>query len=156
MSAATVLRGIRREPDHFKEHELEPTYVRLLHIISSIFLEKKWKRWSRLTPAATIFQDGMKRPQLIAPGSLNRMLQAAEAAWHRKDFQECLETLERASRLAPANTGILLQLGRVHGLRYDYAAAERCFEQALRLAPQKTGMLTAIAEHCQNFRNPDH
>jgi tetratricopeptide (TPR) repeat protein len=96
----------------------------------------------------------MKRPQLIAPGSLNRMLQAAEAAWHRKDFQECLETLERASRLAPANTGILLQLGRIHGLRYDFAAAERCFEQALRLAPQKTGMLTAIAEKCQNFRNP--
>jgi len=43
----------------------------------------------------------MKRPQLIPPGSLNRMLQAAEAAWERKDFQECLETLDRASRLAP-------------------------------------------------------
>jgi tetratricopeptide (TPR) repeat protein len=96
----------------------------------------------------------MKRPQLIAPGSLNRMLQAAEAAWERKDFQECLETLDRASRLAPANTGILLQLGRIHGLRYDYAAAERCFEQALRLAPRKIEMLTAIADKCQSFRNP--
>jgi tetratricopeptide (TPR) repeat protein len=45
-------------------------------------------------------------------------------------------------------------LGRIHGLRYDYAAAERCFEQALRLAPRKAEMLTAIAEKCQNFRNP--
>ncbi len=96
----------------------------------------------------------MKRAQLIASGSLNRMLQAAEAAWHRKDFQECLETLERASRLAPANADILLQLGRIHGLRYDYAAAERRFEQALRLAPRKVQLLTAIAEKCQNFRNP--
>ena len=96
----------------------------------------------------------MKRPQLIAPGSLNRMLQVAEAAWERKDFQECLDTLDRASRLAPANTGILLQLGRIHGLRYDYAAAERCFDQALRLAPKKAEMLTAIAEKCQSFRNP--
>jgi tetratricopeptide (TPR) repeat protein len=97
----------------------------------------------------------MKRPQLIAAGSLNRMLQVAEAAWNRKDFQECIETLERASRLAPSNTGILLRLGRFHGLRYDYAAAERCFEQALRLAPRKVEMLTAIADQCQNFRNPD-
>jgi tetratricopeptide (TPR) repeat protein len=96
----------------------------------------------------------MKRPQLIAPGSLNRMLQAAEAAWHRKDFQECLETLQRAHHLAPANTGILLQLGRIHGLQYDYVAAENCFEQALRLAPKKTPMLKAIADSCQNFRNP--
>ena len=97
----------------------------------------------------------MKRPQLIAPGSLNRMLQAAEAAWHRKDFPECLETLERAHQLAPANVDILLQLGRIHGLRYDYAAAEKCFEQALRIAPRKTPVLTIIAARCQNFRNPE-
>src|SRR5271154_3840349 len=96
----------------------------------------------------------MKRP-LVAAGSLNRMLQAAEAAWHRKNFQESIETLQNASRLAPSNAGILLRLGRFHGLRYDYAAAERCFEQALRFSPHKTEMLTAIADHCQNFRNPD-
>ena len=95
----------------------------------------------------------MKRPPLVASGSLNRMIQAAEAAWQRKDFQECLETLESASRLAPSNAGILLQLGRIYGLRYDYAAAERCFEQALRFAPRKTEMLTAIVDHCHNFRN---
>ena len=96
----------------------------------------------------------MKRAPLIASGSLNRMLQSAEAAWNLKDFQKCIETLESASRLAPSNIGILLQLGRIHGLRYDYAAAERCFEQALRFAPKKTEALTAIADHCQNFRNP--
>src|ERR1700733_5207683 len=97
----------------------------------------------------------MKRPQLISQGSLNRMLQDAEAAWERKDFQECIETLESASRRAPANDGILLQLGRIHGLRYDYAAAERCFERALRFATRKTEMLAVIADHCQNFRNPE-
>ena len=97
----------------------------------------------------------MKRPPAVAPGSLQRRLQEAEAAWGRKDFAACLATLESARRLAPANTGIILQLGRIHGLRYDYAAAERGFEQARRLAPGKTAMLTAIADHCQNFRNPE-
>ena len=97
----------------------------------------------------------MKRAPLIASGSLNRMLQSAEAAWNLKDFQKCIEMLESASRLAPSNGGILLQLGRIHGLRYDYAAAERCFEQALRFAPKKTEMLTAIVDHCEKFRNPD-
>ncbi len=58
----------------------------------------------------------MKRQPLIAPGSLNRMLQAAKAAWERSDFQQSIELLERASRLAPANSGILLQLGRSYGL----------------------------------------
>ena len=95
----------------------------------------------------------MKRPTLIASGSLDRLLQAAEAAWGRKDFSECIETLQRASHLAPSNTDILLRLGQVQGLRYDYVAAERCFEQALRIAPRKTEMLTAIVNHCQNFRN---
>ena len=95
----------------------------------------------------------MKRPSLVATGSLNRMLQATETEWQRKHFQECIEMLERASRLAPSNTGILLRLGRFQGLRYNFAAAERCFEQALRLAPRKTEMLTAIADHCQNFSN---
>src|SRR6185369_1403907 len=97
----------------------------------------------------------MKRSGLIATGSLNRMLQSAEAAWQRKDFQECLETLENASLLAPSNAAILLQLGRIHGLSHDYAAAENCFERALRFAPRKIEMLMTVADHCQNFRNPD-
>ncbi|MGD1087639.1 MAG: sulfotransferase [Verrucomicrobiota bacterium] len=97
----------------------------------------------------------MRRTPITSPGSLKQLLQAAEAARERMDFQTCIKTLQTASRLAPANVGVLLQLGRIHGLRYDYTAAERSFEQALRFAPRKTEMLTAIAEHCQNFRNPD-
>jgi tetratricopeptide (TPR) repeat protein len=96
----------------------------------------------------------MKRQTIIASGSIDRMLQAAEAAWERGDFPVCIEMLQRASNLAPSNTGILLRLGRIHGLRYDYAAAELCFEQALRFAPKKIEMLTAIADQCENFRNP--
>ncbi len=83
------------------------------------------------------------------------MLRAAEAAWERKDFQECIETLTSASRRAPSNAGLLLQLGRIHGLRYNYVAAEHCFEQALRFAPRKTEMFAAVADSCQNFRSPD-
>jgi tetratricopeptide (TPR) repeat protein len=109
----------------------------------------------RMTWKLSLPDYNMKPAQLISPGTLNRMLQAAEAAWERKDFKECIETLESASRRAPANASVLLQLGRIHGLHYDYAAAENCFERALRFAPRKTEMLTAIADHCQNFRNPD-
>jgi Tfp pilus assembly protein PilF len=97
----------------------------------------------------------MKRPPSAPAGLLNRRLQEAEAAWARKDFQQCIETLQSARRLAPANPDIILQLGRIHGLRYDYAAAERCFEQARRLAPGKTEMLTAVANYCRDFRNPE-
>jgi tetratricopeptide (TPR) repeat protein len=96
----------------------------------------------------------MKRPTLVATGSLNRILEGAKAAWERKDFSESIETLESARRLAPSNTFIHLQLGRFHGLRYNYAAAENCFEQALRIAPKKIEMLATIADFSRDFRNP--
>jgi tetratricopeptide (TPR) repeat protein len=85
----------------------------------------------------------MKRPQLISPGSLNRMLAGADEAWQRRDFQQSIELLERASRLDPANSRILLHLGRSYGLRYRSADAERCFEKAVRVAPNKAEMLAA-------------
>ena len=95
----------------------------------------------------------MKRPQLVSPGSLNRMLQAANEAWSSCDFQQCLEQLERASRLDPANARILMQLGQSYGLRYDYAAAERCFEKAVRVAPNKTEALATAGRLSAEFAN---
>jgi tetratricopeptide (TPR) repeat protein len=97
----------------------------------------------------------MKRPQLVSKGSLARMLQAAREARDRKDYQQNIELLERASRLDPANALILLQLGRAYGLRYDYAAAERCFEKAIRVAPKKTEALGAAGMYCRDFRKPN-
>ncbi len=97
----------------------------------------------------------MKRPTLVSQGTLNRILQAAEQAWHQKDFQQNIELLERASRLDPANTGILFQLGRMQGLRFDYAAAERCFERAIRLSPRKTEAMSMAGAHSRDFRNPE-
>jgi tetratricopeptide (TPR) repeat protein len=93
----------------------------------------------------------MKRPQLIAQGSLNRMLQAANEAWQRGDFQQHFELLERASRLDPANTRILMQLGQSYGRRYDYAAAERCFEKAARVAANKAETLTTAGRLATDF-----
>ena len=97
----------------------------------------------------------MKRRTLVSQGALNRLLQAAEQAWHRKDFQQNLELLERASRMDPANTGILLQLGRMHGLRYDYTAAERCLERAIRLAPRRTETIALAGAYCRDLRNAE-
>ena len=96
----------------------------------------------------------MKPPTPIASNPLERILRAADAAWDRRDFPDCIGMLQRASHLDPSNPEILLRLGHIQGLCYDYAAAERCFEQALRLASRKGVMLTAIAEHCRDFRNP--
>ena len=97
----------------------------------------------------------MKHQTIIAAGSLQRMIETAEAAWRKKDFSEAIETLERASRLAPSDLAILVRLGLKHGLRYDYAAAEQCFERALRIAPpnSRTDLLTSIAEQSNFFRN---
>ena len=81
------------------------------------------------------------------------MLQAAGKAWNRKNFEQGIEILERASRLDPANAGILLDLGRMYGLRYDYAAAERCFEKAVRIAPKKTEALVAAGQQSRDFGN---
>jgi tetratricopeptide (TPR) repeat protein len=107
---------------------------------------------SRMT--ASIIWADMKRPQLVPQGSLNRILQASEEAWSRRDFQQAIDHLERATRLAPANCQILLQLGRVYGLRCNYAAAEKCFEKAIRVAPNKTEMLATVAERATDF--PSH
>ena len=68
-----------------------------------------------------MIQCDMKRAQLVPQGSLNRILQAAEDAWNRRDFQQTIDQLERAKdRLDPCQfCQVLLQLGRVYGLRYD-------------------------------------
>lgn len=81
------------------------------------------------------------------------MLQAAEEAWNRKDFQQGIDVLERASQMDPANSGILLQLGRAYGLRYDYAAAGRCFEKAIRIAPKKIDAMANAGKLSIDFAN---
>jgi tetratricopeptide (TPR) repeat protein len=95
----------------------------------------------------------MKRPQLVSQGTLNRLLNSADDARNRHEFQESVEILERASRLDPANTQILLNLGQAHGINFDYAAAERSFEKAIRLAPKKTEALAAAASRALGFGN---
>jgi tetratricopeptide (TPR) repeat protein len=95
----------------------------------------------------------LKRPLLISKGSLDRMLKTVGEAWDRKDFQQAIEIMERASRLNPSNVGIQLDLARLHGLRYDSAAAERCFEKAARMSPNKTETLAIAGLQCRDFGN---
>ena len=95
----------------------------------------------------------MKRPQLVSQGTLARLLNTADEARNRHEFQQCVEILERASRLDPANINILLNLGHAHGNNFDYSAAERCFEKAIRLAPKKTETLAGAALRARDFGN---
>jgi len=93
----------------------------------------------------------LKRQRLVSKSTLSRLLQTAAESWKRKDFQQCIDTLERASQLDPANAEVLQDLGGVYGKRYDYAAAERCFEKAVRVAPQKTKALMVAGDKCRDF-----
>jgi tetratricopeptide (TPR) repeat protein len=96
----------------------------------------------------------MKRPQLVSRGTVNRMLQAADEAWIRRDFQQSIDLLERATRLDPANPLVQMNLGRFYGLRYDYAAAERCFEKAIRVASNKAEAFTEAGKRSREFDTP--
>ncbi|HXR06596.1 MAG TPA: sulfotransferase [Candidatus Acidoferrum sp.] len=95
----------------------------------------------------------LKRQTLVSQGSLSRMLQAAMESWQRRDFQQSIEILERASRLDPANSRVLLDLGGFYGKRYDPAAAERCFEKAVRVAPRKAEALVTAGQQSRDFGN---
>lgn len=95
----------------------------------------------------------LKRQSLVSQGTLARLLNTAEEARNRREFQQCIEILERASRLDPANVTLLLNLGHAHGNNYDYPAAERCFERAIRLAPKKAEALAGAALRARDFGN---
>jgi tetratricopeptide (TPR) repeat protein len=101
---------------------------------------------------ATIL-GGMKRPQLISKGSLARLLQSADEARNRGDFDTCVELLERVSRLDPGNPNFLLNLGHARGNNYDYAKAEEAFERAIRLSPRKTEAYIAAGLRARDFGN---
>jgi tetratricopeptide (TPR) repeat protein len=79
------------------------------------------------------------------------MFQEAAEAWKRQEYQQTIETLERAARLDPANVSIQLDLGRAYGLRYSYSEAERCLEKAIRVAVRKVEAMTEAGRRCQEF-----
>jgi tetratricopeptide (TPR) repeat protein len=93
----------------------------------------------------------MKRQRFVSQGSLSRMFQEAAEAWKRQDYQQSIETLERAAKLDPAHAGIQLDLARAYGMRYDYSGAERCLEQAVRVASRKVDTLTEAGQRCVEF-----
>ena len=95
----------------------------------------------------------MRRPQLISKGTVNRLLQTADEARSRGDFQGVVEALERASRLDPANIALLLHLGHAYGSYFDYAAAERAFDRAIRIAPNKAEVLSMAGMRARDFGN---
>ncbi|NOS68884.1 MAG: hypothetical protein HOP33_03045 [Verrucomicrobia bacterium] len=97
----------------------------------------------------------MKRQRLVSQGSLSRMFQEAAESWKRQDYQQTIETLERAGRMDPANASIQLDLARAHGLRYDYASAEQCLEKAVRVSVKKADVLAEAGRRCQEFGSYD-
>jgi len=95
----------------------------------------------------------MKRPQLISKGTINRLLQSADEARSRGDFNGVIEALERASRLDPANPTLLLHLGHACGSYFDYAAAAQAFDRAIRIASNKAEAFSAAGTRARDFGN---
>ena len=104
-------------------------------------------------PSRIFARVTLKRQRLVSRGTLSRLFQEAAEAWKRQDYQQTIETLERAARLDPANAGIQLDLGRAYGLRYDYGQAERAFEKAVRVAIRRVDVLKEAGRRCQEFGN---
>jgi tetratricopeptide (TPR) repeat protein len=86
---------------------------------------------------------------------LNRVLESADQAWKRRDYQQCFDQLERASLMAPANPQILLNLGHRYGLRWQMAKARSCFEKAARVSADSAEILATAARLCAEFVNQD-
>src|SRR6516164_10424506 len=93
----------------------------------------------------------MKRPQMIGQNAMARLMGGAQAAWERRDFEQCFEMLERAGRMDPGNWRIQLQMGQMYGLRYNYEAAEKHLEKAVAVAPNKAEALAAAAGASVDF-----
>jgi len=90
----------------------------------------------------------MKRHALVSDGTLQRLLQAAHAAYAQRNFEECFETLERARRMSPADPNILLNIGGFHVRRYEPSKAAEYFDRALKLSPKKTATLEDAGTRC--------
>lgn len=95
----------------------------------------------------------MTRPHSGSNRALERLLQRADEAKKRLDFEGCVKTMEQAARLEPGNPVLLLNLGHAYGRNFDYAAAERSFDRALRISPRKTDALAAAAMRATDFGN---
>jgi len=83
------------------------------------------------------------------------MLQAAAAAWQRKDFQQSIDILKRARAMAPTDPQLLLQLGFCHGACYDFELAGKAFDNAVRIAIQKTNVFLTAGMLCIKFGRYD-
>ena len=92
----------------------------------------------------------MKRHALVSDGTLQRLLQAAQQAYARRNFDECFETLERARRMSPADISILLNIGGFYVRRYETAKAAEYFDRALKLSPRKTATLEDAGTRCRD------
>lgn len=82
---------------------------------------------------------------------LPEMLQAAAAAWKRREYQRSIELLERAGRAAPHKAEIWFDLARCHGLCYNFEAAEECFEKGIRATGWKAESLLEAGRRCLAF-----
>jgi tetratricopeptide (TPR) repeat protein len=95
----------------------------------------------------------MTRPHLGSKKALDRLLEKADDARNRMDFERCVKTMEQAARLEPGNAILLLNLGHAYGKNFDFAGAERAFERALRVSSRKAEALAGAAERATDIGN---
>jgi tetratricopeptide (TPR) repeat protein len=92
----------------------------------------------------------MKRHALVSGGTILRLLQAAQQAYGRRDFEECFATLERARRMAPADVTILMDIGGFYVRRYEHEKATEHFDRAIKLSARKTAIMEDAGIRCRD------
>jgi tetratricopeptide (TPR) repeat protein len=92
----------------------------------------------------------MKHRALVSEGTVLRLMQAAQQAYIRRDFEECFDSLARANRMAPANINILLDTGGFRVRRYENEKAAEYFDRAIKLSPRKTATLIDAGIRCRD------
>lgn len=86
---------------------------------------------SAASPAVTVPPAPARPPQPSTSSAWRPLLQKAEQASARGDYEQALALLERAQRIDPESGEIYLQMARTHGARGDAAQARATAERGM-------------------------
>ncbi|HET8714457.1 MAG TPA: sulfotransferase, partial [Holophagaceae bacterium] len=83
---------------------------------------------------------------------LTHLSSLASEAMRRREYGQCIELLEEASKLAPKNWNILINLAQLLISRYEFEAAEKYFEKAIRVSKDEGSVCSLAAPSFFNAR----
>lgn len=83
---------------------------------------------------------------------LTQLSSLASEAMRRREYGQCIELLEEASKLAPKNWNLLINIAQLFITRYEFEAAEKYFEKAIRVSKDEGSICSLAAPAFFNAR----